>query len=236
MEGLDEFTAQLEEIRKRVTPMPEADYRRAVFEHDIATRIAAFGFEDRYHTDREVDGWNCAAQQKTFERCVGLLTATGAIVALVGPRGLGKTEIAKQLAVRRAWQDWDSWLDTPGTGAMCRATPYRKMARLVARFKPLYADYGSTDTETLLDSIDRLCRGDNLIVIDEIHECDDLVMKGRILTDVIDRRYSALNDTLLISNQTRAEFERSIGDSILSRLTEHGAILECQWKSWRNVK
>lgn len=72
-----------------------------------------------------------------------------------------------------------------------------------------------------------------LAVIDELHECDDQKMKDRVLTDILDRRYSANTDTVLISNQTAEDFQATTSDSVLSRLAQHGAIVPCEWESFR---
>lgn len=168
--------------------------------------------------------WTKRGQGDVFRQCGELCTGKGAIVALVGIRGSGKTTLATQLIVRRAktpdllpWQYW---------------FPYRKMIDLVSKYKGLYGDFGSINAETLTSSRNALCKAD-LLIIDEIHECDDMKLKGIILTDIVDRRYAAMKDTILISNQTPEEFSSTTSDSVLSRLTEHGKIIPCNWSSWR---
>ncbi len=84
-----------------------------------------------------------------------------------------------------------------------------------------------------MESLENLCQNQEFLIIDEVHDCGDMKFTNKVLTDLIDRRYSACRDTVLIANQTGADFAASIGDSILSRLNEHGAILECKWPSYR---
>lgn len=190
---------------------------------DILPRLRAAGLEARYWRDIQI--WTKSAQAKVFARLRALCCGNGAIVALTGPRGTGKTTLAAQMIVERAKDEtlppWD------------RQPPYRKLVDLIARYKPLYADFGGINTDSLMTSRDHFCSSPALVVIDEIHECDDQKLKSRVLTDLLDRRYSAKRDTVLISNQTPEDFQASTSDSILSRLSEHGCIIPCEWASWR---
>lgn len=192
------------------------------WKNEVLPRLKACGFDKRYWTRQP---WTCAPQRKTFEKCMELCVGVGAIVVLTGKRGTGKTTIAAQIAIARAMDaslpPWE------------RQPPYRKLSDVIARFKPLYADFGSTQTDALMESRDNSCRGTRLAFFDEIHECDDQKLKDRILSDILDRRYAARNDTILISNQTPEEFTKTTSDSILSRIREHGATVACNWKSFR---
>ena len=53
---------------------------------------------------------------------------------------------------------------------------------------------------------------------------------------MIYKRYGAMKDTILISNQTPDVFQKAIGSSILSRLQETGAIIQCDWPSFRETE
>lgn len=219
-------------------PISGHEEREHLLRTSIYPRLAACGWEKRFFTEHLGD-WGCAEQLAKFARCQQLFAGHGAIVALVGPRGVGKTTIGFQLALHRLRADWLRMLGERSDecrGVTLRMTPYRKLTDLIARFKALYADFGTTDPEKLAASRDALCRDDSLLVMDEVHECSELRAAPRMLTDILDRRYAAKRDTLLITNQTAQEFSDTIGDSIYSRLTEHGAILRCEWKSWRERK
>ncbi len=50
---------------------------------------------------------------------------------------------------------------------------------------------------------------------------------------LIDWRYRECLDTILISNQTPAEFAKSMGASIVDRAREHGLVFEFKGKSFR---
>jgi DNA replication protein DnaC len=185
-----------------------------------------------------VSAWNCEPQEDTFAFCREQFTEVGAIVALVGERGVGKTFIAAQLCRERI----DLWLryhelDAPERPAAIplRMGRYMKLTDLIARFKPLYADFGSIETDRLMNEREKLCM-ESLLCLDELHECDDQRLKGRVLTDILDRRYANRLDTLVISNETEAAFRQTVGDSALSRITEHGDIVTCRWESFRRAK
>jgi len=198
--------------------MREWEWRRTILKHLAASKIPP-----RFHY--EITEWREPKQETVFRECQQALRRTGAIVALLGGRGLGKTTVAAQLIIERAWnaglQPWE------------RRPPYRKMTDLIAKYKPIYADFGGINTEALVAARDWYCRFHPLVVIDELHECDDLRMKDRVLTDILDRRYANRVDTLLISNQTFDEFKQTTNDSVLSRLKEHGRIITCSWPSFR---
>ena len=210
-------------------PMPDAAYRAYIGRTVIPETLRRWGFEQRFYAEQPF----IQAQEEVYQHAGRLLRGTGAIVALIGKRGTGKTSIAAKIARDQAWRNYESSIGEPGTPVVARHVVYCKATKLVARYKPLFADFGSVETETLLKSLDFLCREQELLVIDELHDCYDLKAQRRVLTDLIDRRYSMLRDTILISNQTADDFCATAGESILSRLSEHGAILECTWESFR---
>lgn len=174
---------------------------------------------------RKIDKWGCKPQEAVFKACQAQCSGRGAIVALAGRRGAGKTTVATQLIIRRVVaaieaQKLPPWL------------PYRKLSGLTSRFKPLFADFGALDIDGLSRGMEALC-GAELLIIDEIHDCEDMKTGNRILTDICDRRYSRMKDTILISNREPCDFAKAAGDSIVSRICEHGLIIPCNWKSFR---
>lgn len=207
----------------RIVPKTDEEMAEYVWEHETKPRLKAAGFQDRHR--QRIDDWKCGPQQKVFEKCLELCSGVGAVVVLTGERGTGKTTICGQLARIRAQDEslapWD------------RQPPYRKLVDIIARYKPLYGNMGSVDMDGLASDRDYFCRTPSLKFIDEIHECEDAALKMRVLTDVIDRCYAAKTDVILVSNQSVDGFKATAGDSVLSRLSEHGSIIPCNWKSWR---
>ncbi len=198
------------------------DYRWKNETLDILKRS---GLPARYHY--RLTDWGEKSQQGVFATCKARFQGKGSIIAMVGDRGTGKTTIAAQLIIDRA--------QTDGLMPWQKCGSYSKLPELLARYKSLYADYGSNNTEQLIASLDSFCRR-SFAVIDEIHEGDDQKTSERLLTDILDRRYSNMVDTLLISNHTPENFKTAMSDSVKSRIMEHGAIIPCRWNSWRGRK
>lgn len=63
--------------------------------------------------------------------------------------------------------------------------------------------------------MDRLTAYD-LLVIDECHQRGETAFEQNTLTNLLDRRYDARKCTILIANQSKAEFSESMGDSVVS--------------------
>lgn len=209
-----------------IEPRSESEIAEWRWKNETLPRIKECGFSDR-HWKRIAD-WSCKPQESVFKTCLSLCKGVGAIIALVGVRGCGKTMICAQMARVMA--------EDENLAPCDRVPPYRKLQDLVERYKPLYGNMGTMNPDALSSARDWYCTRPRLAFIDETHECEDLTIKQRLLTDIIDRRYSSRRDTILVSNQTPEEFERTIGDSILSRLSEHGRIIPCNWPSWRSRK
>ena len=77
--------------------------------------------------------------------------------------------------------------------------------------------------------------GPNLLVIDELAVRGETPYEDRVLTHILDSRYDAKRDTILISNQEPQNFTAIIGDSIRDRMHETGGIIECTWDSFRRA-
>lgn len=205
---------------KRVS---EDEAREYDWTHSIVPRLRAVGLPERFHV--RIKDWQRPQQERAYktvcEKCPG---NRGAIVALIGIRGAGKTFLAGQMIVNAAVR----WYYT-SQGTIPR---YRKLTDIIATLKPMYSDFGCKDPEYLMGARDAMCSWETLI-IDEIHDCEEQRVKDRILTDILDRRYAQKTDTVLISNQTKEDFMAHTNPSILSRINESGAIILCNWKPWR---
>lgn len=219
----------VEKLLASIEPKSAEEMRDYDFATYIAPQLARFGFEQRYRRDGLCDGKDerCKWQKDRMVKLTNTLQGKGAIVALVGPRGTGKTYIASQFVIDRLWAEH-------GT-ARCTWSHYTKLTTLVAKLKAFYGDFGTIEMERLEQYRAFLTQSLDLLIIDELHEvADDSRHKDRILSDILDARYSAKKDTLLISNQSAEEFARTTNPSILSRLNEHGGIISCSWESFRD--
>lgn len=219
----------VEKLLASIEPKSAEQMRDYDFATYIAPQLARFGFEQRYRRDGLCDGEDerCKLQKDKLAKLTNTLQGKGAIVALVGPRGTGKTYIASQFVIDRLWSEHG----TP----RCTWSHYTKLTTLVGRLKAFYGDMGTIDGEKLEQYRTFLAKILELLIIDEIHEVsEDSKHKDRILTDLLDTRYAAKKDTILISNQSAEEFARTTNPSILSRLNEHGGIISCDWQSFRD--
>jgi len=138
---------------------------------------------------------------------------SGFIVAIVGPRGTGKTQL--------------------GCG-LCRSAAMVGRKCLYASAMGFFLDIKESfiNKTSEKEVIERYVRP-AVLVLDETQERGQSGWEDRLLTHLIDRRYGAKKDTLLLSNQTETEFLLAIGESIASRLRETGGIAVADWESFR---
>lgn len=234
-----EMQVRLDEIMLRMTknfrPVSDSEAKEWDWRECVVRDLKALGWDQR-HCRRIHPNWNCDAQERAFNGLSAKLSGNGAIVALVGGRGIGKTTIAAEhsrvrVEARRAFFQVPE-RERPLPHPPANPGRYEKLGRLSNIFKPLYADFGSINTDQLSGQLERWCQCD-LVVIDELHETEDLKTNMRFLVDFVDRRYANHKDTILISNHTPEQFRSEVNPSIVSRIGHHGGIMHCNWESHR---
>lgn len=142
--------------------------------------------------------------------------ATGCIIALLGTRGGGKTWLSCE-AIRH------SILVLARSGQYCKAMEF------FMDVKATYKDKAPLAEREVVAEYTK----PYLLVIDEIGERSESDWENRLLIHLIDKRYDAMKDTILIGNFTRENFIKNVGSSIASRMTESGGVIECNWESMR---
>ncbi len=168
-------------------------------------------------------------------RSVSGMLRTGCIIILLGPRGTGKTRLAVSLAKKTMNMDsaasrtprsivYDH-IPKPDPGA----TGVR-YTRAMDAFLTIRKSYSTGGSE--FDAMKRFT-DPRLLVIDEMQERSDTPFEDRVLVNIIDNRYGRMLDTVLIANSTPEQFAKAIGPSIYSRASEVGAVVECNWPSFR---
>lgn len=163
----------------------------------------------RNHVALKGDAWKIKHQDLIAK------LGTGFLIALIGTRGTGKTQLGVEI-IRENINLLKSALFTTAMDIFIEVkSTYRKSS-----------DYDEGDI------VKEFCRP-RLLVIDEIQERAETAWEDRILTHLINRRYNDEKDTLLIGNITAEQFAQNIGSSILSRLNETGGIIVCDWESYR---
>lgn len=189
---------------------------------EVRNAIAKCGMEKR-HLTRQVRREGPWFQ--TLEK-IRPKVGTGYLIALLGIRGTGKTQMAAELVKCSCQPRPDEHVPTK-----LNVVPARYMLA-IEFFLSLRQTYDKTgDSE--LDILNRLVRQFGLVIIDEVQERGNTDFEDRMLTLLIDRRYAAMGDTLLLSNLTPEQFALAVGPSIASRLNEAGGIIECDWPSFR---
>jgi len=146
---------------------------------------------------------------------VGKALDSNGIVALLGNRGCGKTQIASKII-----QD----------NCLRRRVPsiYRRLGDVYGDIRAAYNIRGLSEASIL----DRLARY-GLLVLDECHERAGSDFEARTLARLIDSRYTVMKPTLLISNEMPDAFTESMGPSVADRLRENGKVIVCRWTSFR---
>lgn len=140
--------------------------------------------------------------------------STGPLIALLGKRGTGKTQLAVDLLA-----------DSCCAGGRVK---YLKSLDLFREIRTCFRKDGPNE----VDTVDRFCKYATL-VIDEAHERSDSEWENRTLTNIIDRRYDSMRATILVSNMTKDAFGSAVGPSIVSRMHETGIVVVCDWESFR---
>ena len=143
-----------------------------------------------------------------------LQSKSGYLMAFIGNRGTGKTQMAVDLCV-----------DCCSKLLPCR---YQKTIEFFMDVRKSYGD-NRVDESSVIDKYIE----PYLLVLDEAHVRGCSPWEDRMLTHLMDKRYDAGQSTILISNQSKNEFIRAVGDSISSRLDETGKVIEFKGRGYR---
>ena len=141
---------------------------------------------------------------------------TGYCCALLGPSGTGKTQLAVNVAreVIRAGR----------TVIFTTASIF--LMKLKETYKP-------TNKKTELQVIDEHADC-SLLIIDEIEKRKQSDWDGDQLFTLINERYNAMSDTILIGNLADPEaLANLMGVPLADRIAETGGVIVCDWKSYR---
>lgn len=159
-------------------------------------------------TDRALPEWK-ALREGLCNRA-----GTGYLVALIGNRGTGKTQAAiEAVRLRMKIGQYALYVKAMEFFLVCRS-------------------YMKSETGTELDALAQFMQP-NLLVIDEIGERGESAFEDRLLVYLIDKRYDAMLDTVLIANMKPEAMRDSLGASVWDRLQETGGIVQCNWESFR---
>lgn len=180
------------------------------------------------HVLRKVDhasGWTEALET--------LKQMQGKTAVLLGKPGVGKSQLCTE------------WLrhilkNTKDAKGMSRVVDnwlamhvlYRKASQL---FREIRATFDRND-KSEHDIVARFC-GVRAFVVDEIDSRARTDFENRMLRDILDERYANMRDTVIVSNVTsKHRFLEQQPEYLVSRLSESGLFIECDWPSFREPR
>lgn len=162
-----------------------------------------------FHPGNEGE-WGKRLEQAKYKLC-----GNGVILALVGTRGNGKTQLAVELM---KWR-------TESLRSALFATAVEFFMDIKATYK---ADCRTSEADVL-----RLYGKPSLLVIDEVGKRGQSDWENNLLFQLLNSRYNNMKDSVLIDNNGKEAFIEAIGPSLASRMNEGGGIIECTWPSFR---
>jgi DNA replication protein DnaC len=212
-ETLDDAIKKLGGVLGRIRTIPNAvaDNRERA---EVAEKLREGWNAPKRHVERVEFDADCL-EWKTRLSALSEKIGRGFTVALVGTRGPGKTQMAVELMKQAT--------NSGRSAYYCTAMDYFMRVK----------DAFHTDRKERQEDAQKFFARFKLLVIDEMNVRSDSAWESNMLSDLIGKRYNAVLDTVLISNETADQFEKSMGPSIIDRLNETGGIVECTWKSFR---
>lgn len=218
-----EIAEILNRLEALVTDDPETEERAALeaaMREELQRRedefclLSSSGFPRRalHALDTLPDGetpWKAARR-----RVSALVKTPGAIVALHGPCGTGKTVMASSIA--RGLTSLGRSCRYSKAYDFCLALRQDEKARekgVMSRFKRPY-----------------------FLVLDEFHELKRSDFAAYSIDRLVDARFQAGKPTCIISNLRAEEVEPALGPAIVSRMHEAGGVITCEWASFRELR
>jgi len=139
----------------------------------------------------------------------------GGLVCILGKRGTGKTQMAASMALALALHKG-------------LRPSYQRLSDYFAAVKRSF-DTSERDPRRMAAMVP-------VLVLDECQERYESQFEDLELTRLIDTRYGEKRATVLIANLKPEELAASMGASVSSRIQECGAVIECNWPSYREAR
>lgn len=169
---------------------------------------------------------------KTYQKALETANACG-IVALIGGRGTGKTQMAWQISRNVRLADVNKLTTENGFSKRFeRPAIYRTAMDIFLELRSTYAPTSKKTEWDLMKEYENAA----LLVIDEINVSTGSTFEDLKITAIMDKRYQRLRPTILIGNVDLQQFSDRMGKSIVNRIEEDGIILSCYWQSYRTKK
>ncbi|TQE95906.1 MAG: AAA family ATPase [Spiribacter salinus] len=142
----------------------------------------------------------------------------GVSLVFCGKPGTGKTHLACGIA--------HEWIET-GIPAL--------FATVLAAIRHIKSTYNRESEITEEQAISVFTRTE-LLILDEIGVQLGTEHEKMLLFEIINERYQQMRPTILISNLTRSELTDYLGDRVMDRFRESGAVVAFDWDSYRGGK
>jgi DNA replication protein DnaC len=173
-------------------------------------RIKEGGFPRRHIA--ALDGMKGPSLEKAQE-LEDLVKGKDCLIVLCGDRGPGKTQMATY------WAQFFKY------------SAYFKAHDLVRSIRGEF----SQDDKTRKASERAYAKATkrDYLVIDEFAELAGSDYERRTITNIIDHRYDNLKATVIVTNAPKAKLQDEVGSSIISRCSQIGGVIDCNWASYR---
>jgi DNA replication protein DnaC len=149
----------------------------------------------------------------------------GGLVAFLGNRGTGKTQMAAEIAKSGEWtRDKGEW--NGNTMVAGKTAIYRRAMDI---FLDLRDRSPGHSEKTVLEKL-TYC---GLLVIDEFQERGETPFEDRIITNLLDKRYNDERPTILIANLDREGLKNMLSPSVIDRMRQNGRSFLFNGKSYR---
>ena len=153
------------------------------------------------------------------------VVSQGGLVAFLGGRGTGKTQMAAEIAKTGVWKsDKGEW---NGNRMVSNKTAIYRRAMDI--FLDLRDRSAGASEKAVLEKL-TYC---GLLVIDEFQERGETPFEDRVVTNLLDKRYNDERPTILIANLDRKGLGQMLSASVIDRMRENGKSYTFDWKSYR---
>ena len=211
---LDEEQAEADRQKKAAQEMERRDkVRRLLGRSGIPKR-----FETRSLASYKAGNPGQQRALKIAQRMAESDPADGLSLVFCGKPGTGKTHLACGVAL-----EWIS-LSRPAI-----------FSTVLAAIRSIKATY-NRNCETTEDAAIRVLTEVDLLVMDEIGVQLGTEHEKMLVFEIINERYQNMRPTILISNLTQSELTEYLGDRVMDRFRESGAVVAFDWESYRGSK
>lgn len=207
----DSLEGALERFRKLHENRPTSTEPPTTNEFNSKPLIEAAGIPLRH---QQLPGHSDSLWQLKLEE-TSLRLGSGFLIAITGTQGTGKTQFGAALIVNSC--------------QLGRRAKYACAMDFFIALKGSFDDGSKVTEASVLNTFTK----PKLLVLDEMDERSESAWENRLLFHMLNQRYNAMLDTLLVSRRSKLEFVASLGASIQSRIQETGGTISFNWPSFR---